>query len=151
MRGHPRWGGRAKIENSSRCHPRKFGQKRFLAVRKVLVGKWGSLFLGYLLGKNIGGVVVLISFRLTWDGCSSLPLRRTPSMWERNSWGQGKCVTSNRSLFSDVWPSRSIFPPGREPAPSWWRARAGAMVVSHYFIARRSLFSDVLGVSLARG
>jgi hypothetical protein len=28
--------------------------------------------LGYLLGKNIGGVVVLISFRLTWDGCSSL-------------------------------------------------------------------------------
>ena len=30
----------------------------------------GSLFLGYLLGKNC--VVVLISFRLTWDGCSSL-------------------------------------------------------------------------------
>ena len=28
--------------------------------------------MGYLLGKNIGGVVVLISFRLTWDGCSSL-------------------------------------------------------------------------------
>src|SRR5262249_43373473 len=30
-----------------------------------------ACFLGYLLGKNIGGVVVLISFRLTWDGCSS--------------------------------------------------------------------------------
>ena len=39
---------------------------------QVLAGKWGSLFLGYLLGKNIGGVVVLISFRLTWDACSSL-------------------------------------------------------------------------------
>jgi len=35
-------------------------------------GEWGGLFSGYLLGKNIGGVVVLISFRLTWDGCSSL-------------------------------------------------------------------------------
>src|SRR5262249_18313765 len=30
----PRWGGRAKIENSSRRHPRKFGQKRFLVVRR---------------------------------------------------------------------------------------------------------------------
>jgi hypothetical protein len=28
--------------------------------------------LGYLLGKNIGGEIALISFRLTWDGCSSL-------------------------------------------------------------------------------
>src|SRR5215475_4575483 len=72
VRDAPRWGGRGKIENSSRRHPRKFGLKRFLAVRKVLAGKWGSLFLGYLLGKNIGGVVVLISFRLTWDACSSL-------------------------------------------------------------------------------
>jgi hypothetical protein len=31
--------------------------------------------LGYLLGKNIGGEIALISFRLTWDGCSSLPCR----------------------------------------------------------------------------
>src|SRR5262249_9193431 len=31
---------------------------------EVLAGKWGGLFLGYLLGKNIRGVVVLISFRL---------------------------------------------------------------------------------------
>src|SRR5215813_1769298 len=45
-------GGRAKIENSSRRHPRKFGQKRFLAVRRSWRGKWGGLFLGYLLGKN---------------------------------------------------------------------------------------------------
>ena len=38
----------------------------------MLARKWGGLFFGYLLGKNIDGVVVLISFRLTWDGCSSL-------------------------------------------------------------------------------
>src|SRR6516162_1122237 len=31
----PLGGGRAKIENSSRRHPRKFGQKRFLVVREV--------------------------------------------------------------------------------------------------------------------
>jgi hypothetical protein len=68
----PGAGARAKIDNSSRRHPRKFGLKRFLAVRKVLAGKWGSLFLGYLLGKNIGGEIALISFRLTWDGCSRL-------------------------------------------------------------------------------
>src|SRR5262249_40108055 len=64
--------GARKLESSSRPHPRKFGLKRFLAVRKVLAGKWGSLFLGYLLGKNIGGEIALISFPLTWDGCSSL-------------------------------------------------------------------------------
>src|SRR5262245_66096424 len=29
---------------------------------KVMAGRWGSLFLGYLLGKNIGGVIALISF-----------------------------------------------------------------------------------------
>src|SRR5262245_48158425 len=45
-------GGRAKIENSSRRHPRKFGQKRFLVLREVLAMKWGGLFLGYLRGKN---------------------------------------------------------------------------------------------------
>jgi len=39
-------------------------------VRKVLAGKWGSLFLDYLLGKNTGGEVALISFRLTWDECA---------------------------------------------------------------------------------
>jgi hypothetical protein len=30
---------------------------------EVLAGKWGGLFLGYLLGKNIGGVIAIISFR----------------------------------------------------------------------------------------
>src|SRR5215468_3478055 len=44
-------GGRAKIENSSRRHPRRFGLKRFLAVRRSW-GNWGGLFLRYLLGRN---------------------------------------------------------------------------------------------------
>jgi hypothetical protein len=30
---------------------------------EVLAGKWGGLFLGYLLGKIIGGVIAIISFR----------------------------------------------------------------------------------------
>jgi hypothetical protein len=34
--------------------------------------KVGWPVLGYLLGKNIGGEIALISFRLTWDGCSRL-------------------------------------------------------------------------------
>src|SRR5215467_5802846 len=68
----PPVGGLFNFKFSSRPHPRKFGLKRFLTVRKVLAGKQGSLFLGYLLGKNIGGEIALISFRLTWDGCSSL-------------------------------------------------------------------------------
>src|SRR5262245_62029849 len=68
----PPRGGLFNFKLSSWPHPRKFGLKRFLTVRKVLAGRWGSLFLGYLLGKNIGGEIVLISFRLTWDGCSSL-------------------------------------------------------------------------------
>jgi len=60
VRGGP-LGGLFSFKFSSRPHPRKFGLKRFLAVRKVLAGKRGSLFLSYLLGKNIGGVVALIS------------------------------------------------------------------------------------------
>jgi hypothetical protein len=52
-----------KIANSSRRHPRKFGLKRFLAVRKVLVGKKGSLFLGYLLGKNFPRLTAIVSYR----------------------------------------------------------------------------------------
>src|SRR5262245_47087389 len=68
----PPRGGLFNFKLSSWPHPRKFGLKRFLTVRKVLAGRWGSLFLGYLLGKHIGGEIAPISFRLTWDGCSSL-------------------------------------------------------------------------------
>src|SRR5262249_4262601 len=41
-----------KIENSSRRHLRKFGQKRFLAVRRSWRGNGVACFLDYLLGKN---------------------------------------------------------------------------------------------------
>src|SRR5262249_59658381 len=72
VRCDPPGGGLFNFKLSSWPHPRKFGLKRFLTVRKVLAGRWGSLFLGYLLGKHIGGEIAPISFRLTWDGCSSL-------------------------------------------------------------------------------
>src|SRR6516162_2900895 len=70
----PPGGGRAKIENSSRRHPRKSGQKRFLAVRRSWRGKWGGLFWATSLEKFFGGVIAIISFRPV-DGCSSLPCR----------------------------------------------------------------------------
>jgi hypothetical protein len=53
--GGPPGGGRAKFENSSRPHPRKFGLKRFLAVRRSWRGSGGGLFLGYLLRKKFIG------------------------------------------------------------------------------------------------
>src|SRR5262245_18938081 len=40
-------------------------------MRECWRGKWGGCF-GLPPWKKIGGVAVLISFRLTWDGCSSL-------------------------------------------------------------------------------
>ena len=40
----PRVGGTFGFKFSSRPHPRKFGLKRFLAVRKVLAGKWVACF-----------------------------------------------------------------------------------------------------------
>ena len=55
--------GRAKIENSSRPHPRKFGQKRFLAVRRSWREKWGGLFWATSLEKIFGGMIAIISFR----------------------------------------------------------------------------------------
>src|SRR5262249_59609899 len=39
-------GGRAKIENSSRPHPRKFGLKRFLAVEEAPGGEVGKPVFG---------------------------------------------------------------------------------------------------------
>jgi len=40
----PLGGGRAKIENSSGRHPRKFGQKRFLAVKRSWRGNGVACF-----------------------------------------------------------------------------------------------------------
>ena len=48
----PPVGGLFSFKSSSRPHPRKFGVKRFLVVRGVAGAEVGSLFLGYLLGKN---------------------------------------------------------------------------------------------------
>ena len=78
-------GGRAKIENSSRPHPRKFAVKRFLVLREALAGKWAGLFLGYLLGKNFRrrDRDHLVPARRMEDGCSSLPCRGVLSFrWE---------------------------------------------------------------------
>src|SRR6516225_1848039 len=66
----PLGGGRAKIENSSRRHPRKFGQKRFLAVRRSWRGNGVACFWATSLEKIFGGVIAIISFRQE-DGCSS--------------------------------------------------------------------------------
>src|SRR5215467_9963106 len=59
----PLGGGRAKIDNSSRRHPRKFGQKRFLAVRRSWRGNGVACFWATSLEKIFGGVIAIISFR----------------------------------------------------------------------------------------
>ena len=52
-----------KIANSSRPHPRKFGQKRFLAVRRSCRGNGVACFWVTSLEEIIGGVTAIISFR----------------------------------------------------------------------------------------
>src|SRR6516162_5703551 len=70
----PPGGGRAKIENSSRRHPRKFGQKRFLAVRRSWRGNGVACFCATSLEEIIGGVIAIISFRPGgWMQQSALP------------------------------------------------------------------------------
>src|SRR5262245_45039323 len=59
----PPVGGLFGFKFSSRPHPRKFGQKRFLAVRRSWRGKWGGLFWATSLEKIFGGVIAIISFR----------------------------------------------------------------------------------------
>src|SRR5262245_12400784 len=63
VRVPPGGGGRAKIENSSRRHPRKSGQKRFLAVRRSWRGNGVACFCATSLEEIIGGVIAIISFR----------------------------------------------------------------------------------------
>src|SRR5215475_2130722 len=70
----PRWGGLFGFKFSSRRHPRKFGQKRFLAVRRSWRGNGVACFWATSLEKIFGGVIAIISFRRE-DGCSSLPCR----------------------------------------------------------------------------
>src|SRR5262249_37211278 len=59
----PLGGGRAKIENSSRRHPRRFGLKRFLAVRRSWRGNGVACFCATSLEEIIGGVIAIVSFR----------------------------------------------------------------------------------------
>src|SRR5262245_22051922 len=59
----PLGGGRAKIENSSRRHPRKFGQKRFLVVRRSWRGNGVACFWATSLEEIIGGVTAIVSYR----------------------------------------------------------------------------------------
>ena len=62
----PRVGGLFGFKFSSRPHPRKFGVRRFLAVRGVAGAVSGVACFGLPpLEKIIGGA--LISFRLTWE------------------------------------------------------------------------------------
>src|SRR5262245_23322113 len=56
-------GGRAKIEDSSRRHPRKFGLKRFLAVRRSWRGNGVACFWATSLEEIIGGVIAIVSYR----------------------------------------------------------------------------------------
>src|SRR5215831_15495055 len=66
----PPGGGRAKIENSSRRHPRKFGLKRFLAVRRSWRGNGWPVFGLPPLKKNLSAVAVrhhLFSWRSQHD------------------------------------------------------------------------------------
>src|SRR5215475_11275456 len=58
----PPGGGRSEIENSSRRHPRKFGQKRFLAVRRSWRGNGVACFWATSLEKNVRRRVIAISY-----------------------------------------------------------------------------------------
>jgi hypothetical protein len=70
----PRGGGRAKIENSSKPHPRKFGQKRFLAVRRSWRGNGVACFWATSLEEIIGGVTAIVSYRSGgWMQRSTVP------------------------------------------------------------------------------
>ena len=60
----PPGGGRAKIENSSRPHPRKLGVKRFLVVREVAGAVSGvACFWATSLEEIIGGETAIVSYR----------------------------------------------------------------------------------------
>src|SRR5262249_35567504 len=70
----PRWGGLFGFKFSSRRHPRKFGQKRFLAVRRSWRGNGVACFWATSLGKIFGGVIAIISFRSGgWMQQSAVP------------------------------------------------------------------------------
>src|SRR6516225_9696690 len=61
--GPPGRGGLFGFKFSSRRHPRKFGQKRFLAVRRSSRGNGVACFWATSLEKIFDGVIAIISFR----------------------------------------------------------------------------------------
>src|SRR5262245_32321528 len=85
----PLGGGRAKIENSSRRHPRKFGLKRFLAVRRSWRGNGVACFWATSLEKIFGGVIAIISLRPgRWMQQSAVPRRAILSVGSTGGIGQ---------------------------------------------------------------
>ena len=70
----PRWGGLFGFKFSSRPHPRKFGLKRFLAVRRSWRGNGVACFWATSLEKIFGGVIAVIS---AVPRCAILSVRST--------------------------------------------------------------------------
>src|SRR5262245_39755858 len=70
----PGVGGLFGFKFSSRRHPRKSGQKRFLAVRRSWRGNGVACFWATSFGKNFGGVIAIVSFRPEgWMQQSAMP------------------------------------------------------------------------------
>src|SRR5215468_5454110 len=86
----PPWGeGARKSKNSSRRHPRKFGQKRFLAVRRSWRGNGVACFWATSLEKIFGGVIAIISLRPGgWMQQSAVPRRAILSVGSTGGIGQ---------------------------------------------------------------
>ena len=72
---NPQGGGRAKIENSSRRHPRKFSLKRFLAVRRSWRGSGVAYFWVTSFRKKISAAVVAAPSYLE-EATGARPLHR---------------------------------------------------------------------------
>src|SRR6516165_9205527 len=61
---------------------------------EVLAGKWGGLFLGYLLGKIFGGVIAIISYCAGgWMQQSTVP--RCAILSVGSTGGIGRCTVAN--------------------------------------------------------
>src|SRR6516225_8381598 len=110
----PLGGGRAKIENSPRPHPRKFGQKRFLAVRRSWRGNGVACFWATSLEKIFGGTTTLAAakgrlIRCTVPGSTPncLAMTRTPGCQEPPGPTPTRCATLRSSLARRYHPADS--------------------------------------------
>jgi len=116
----PLGGGRAKIENSSRRHPRRFGLKRFLAVRRSWRGNGVACFCATSLEEIIGGVIAIVSFRPGgWMQQSAVPRcairaqeasgSETPRVHNVARWCGGVAARGARAAASQ-WSHGSVNP-----------------------------------------